>query len=93
MMRESHINTECNYDYYHSLATQPLWALNIYDKTDWSSRNGKVELLLRKLSEQRWEGHPWFLGRIQEWGRGCRELGLWIFNTWASKTDINGFLY
>lgn len=27
------------------------------------------------------EGHPWFLGRIQEWGRGRRELGLWIFNT------------
>lgn len=70
-MRESHINTECNYDYYHSLATQPLWALNIHDKTDWSSRNGKAELLLRKLSEQRWEGHLCFWEEYRNAARGA----------------------
>ena len=38
------------------------------------------------------EGH-WFLGRVQECGRGGRDLRLWIFKTWVSKTEINRLLY
>lgn len=60
------IKYHCNHP---GLATQPLWAFNVHDKGHWSSGKEKLNMLLGKLSEERWEGH-WFLRRAQARGRG-----------------------